>query len=126
MATRSPTIKRRGTGQGSADIIVTVSGLLTGDDMAWFSEPGAVLRSYSVRGTFGAAGNLSVKASGADATDSAFVSGAQADESLIGTAMTVAQTVTGGQYTAAPSYRVVVGGGDGTTNLTAILYFIKD
>jgi hypothetical protein len=86
-----------------------------------------VLRSWSVSGTLGAGGTVQLRASCADATDPAFVEGAQADETLItGASVAAIGTVTNGQYTAAPSYAPVVTAGDGTTSLTFKAYFIAD
>lgn len=128
MATRSLTAKRRQLSAGGRDTIVKWTGLLNGDDGQWYSEPGMVLRSYSVSGIFGAGGNVALKASGNEALDAAFVLGAQADESILtgAGAIVAAGTVTNAQYTAAPSYRPTVTAGDGTTNLSVTMYFIAD
>jgi hypothetical protein len=129
MATRTMTTTRRQNSLGARDVIVKWAGLLNGDDGAWFSEPGMVLRAYSVSGTFGVAGNVALKASCGNAIDpTAAIVGTQADESILSGAGAViaAGTVTAGQYTAAPSYRPTVTAGDGTTNLTVTMYFIAD
>lgn len=129
MATRTMTTTRRQNSLGARDIIVKWTGLLNGDDGAWFSEPGMVVRAYSVSGTFGAGGNVALKATCGNAIDpTAPIVGTQTDESIItgAGAITVAGTVTAGQYTAAPSYRPTVTAGDGTTSLTVTMYFIAD
>lgn len=130
MATRKPNITRRY--QSSAygkDVIVVYSGLLNGDDGSWFGEPGMVLRSYSVQGAFGASGACAIKCSCVDVTKQIDgFGGTQSDESALTGAnnITAAGTVTNGQYTAAPAFRPIVTGGDGTTNLTVTLHFIAD
>jgi hypothetical protein len=128
MATRALTAKRRQLSAGGRDTIVKWTGLLNGDDGQWYGEPGMVLRSYSVSGVFGAGGNAALKVSGNDALDAAFVPGTQTDESIItgAGAIVAAGTTTNNQYTAAPSYRPTITAGDGTTNLTFIMYFIAD
>lgn len=131
MATRQPTIKKRYDSQMARDIIVQWSGMLNGDDGAWFGSPGMVLRAYSASGTFGVGGNIAFKVSCQDVPGvggGALGSGTQADESILtgaGTVTTVG-TVTAGQYTASTSYRPTVTAGDGTTNLVITMYFIAD
>lgn len=132
MATVTPTTRKRMDSQMARDIIVTWSPLTTANlDGAWFGSPGMVLRSYSVSGVFGAAGSIALKASCIDAPGVGgppILTGTMADESIItgAGAITVAGTVTNGQYTAAASYRPMLSGGDGTTALTVIMYFIAD
>jgi len=127
MATRTPTIARRTTASGAKDLVVTYTGLANGDDGAWFSEPGAVLRSASYKGTWGSGGSAQVNCCGSSALDPANpLTGAQPDESIIGSAATSSQTITNNQYTAAPAYRPKVTAGDGTTSLSVTLYFVQD
>lgn len=127
MTTRTPVVVRRTTASGAKDVVVTYSGLLNGDDGAWFSEPGAVLRSTSYSGTWGTGGSAQLNCCGSSAIDPANpLTGAQLDESMIGAAASASQTVTNGLYTAAPAYRVRVTAGDGTTLLKIVLYFVQD
>lgn len=126
MATRQFTNTTRGASSGGRDVIIRYTGMLNGDDGAWYSQPGMVLRAYSVQGVLGAGGSVSLKISCNDATSPAFVPGAQADESGFGAAVSTPQTVMGSTYSAATSYRPICTAGDVTTNLTVTLYFIQD
>lgn len=132
MATRNftptPTPRYQSSSYGK-DVIVVWNGLLNGDDGAWFGQPGMVLCAYSVQGNFGAGGSLAIKASCVDVTKQpAGFGGTQPDESNLTGAgnITNAGITTNGQYTAAPAFRPVVTGGDGSTNLTVTMYFIAD
>ena len=127
MTTRTPTVVRRTNASGAKDVIVTYTGLLNGDDGAWFSEPGAVLRSTSYSGVWGAGGSAQTTCCGSSAIDPANpITGAQPDESMLGAAASTSQTVTNNQYTAAPAYRPKVTAGDGTTSIRVVLYFVQD
>jgi len=131
MATVAPSTRKRMDSQMARDVIVTWNLTQANNDGAWFGSPGIVLRAYSVSGIFGAAGSVALKASCFDAPGVGgppVLTGAMADESAItgAGAITAAGTVTNGQYTAAASYRPLLTGGDGTTALAVIMYFVAD
>jgi hypothetical protein len=127
VTTRAPGVRRRTNSSGGKDVIVTYSGLLNGDDGAWFSEPGAILRSISYSGVWGAGGSAQLNCCGSSAIAPANpLTGAQLDESIIGAVASANQTVTANLYTAAPSYRPKVTAGDVTTSLKIVAYFVQD
>lgn len=119
MATVVPSITRRGDAPNQ-DFIANFPAMVLNDSGQWVSIPGHKLLSFSVTGTFGTGGAVTITESNVDAT-LAGVTGAQVDETVIAVVSSAGINVvpTG----IAASYRARVDVGDGTTTLAVKFYF---